>query len=253
MSPSVRRLGALGEEDVSDLHLDLLDPPGHEGRPHVALNLVLTADGRTTFRGRSEIGTRTDRALLFHLRALADLVLVGAGTVRVDPFIPAVKEERDLARRAAAGKRAQPIAAVVSGTAVLPAGNRFLSLGTERLVVTTERAPEPAVAALRSAGVDVLRIGGAEVDLAAFLGAMAERNVRLVLCEGGPMLAGALLARGLIDEVFLTHATLISAEPGARSPFETDRPLERSVRLARVSLHESDTGERYERSRISYS
>ncbi|HEX9268775.1 MAG TPA: dihydrofolate reductase family protein, partial [Candidatus Limnocylindria bacterium] len=82
------RLEAAAEEELGAVHRDLLDPPAHDGRPHVALNFVMTADGRVSYRGRAEIGTRTDRELMFHLRSLADAVMVGAGTVRADPFAP---------------------------------------------------------------------------------------------------------------------------------------------------------------------
>ncbi|MDP9265267.1 MAG: dihydrofolate reductase family protein, partial [Chloroflexota bacterium] len=84
------------------------------------------------------------------------------------------------------------------------------------------------------------------------LGAFHERGVRFLLCEGGPRLAAALLEAGAVDEVFLTHATLVTAEPGARRLFEASRALEREVRLEPVTLHRSSDGERYERSRLRY-
>ncbi|MDQ6857744.1 MAG: hypothetical protein M3Z65_01985, partial [Chloroflexota bacterium] len=71
------RLGAVGSDELASLHRDLLEPPAHEGRPHTALNFVMTADGRVSFQGRAEIGTRTDRALMAHLRSLADAVMIG--------------------------------------------------------------------------------------------------------------------------------------------------------------------------------
>ena len=236
------RLEPAGTDELSSLHLDLREPPEHEARPHVALNFVLTADGRASFRGRAEIGTRTDRELMFHLRSLADAVMSGAGTLRVDPFAPVVKD-----------RERQPLAIVVSGSASLPLGNRFFRIANPKLVVTTYRASEEAASALRHAGAEVLRLGEDDVDLAALLALLRERGVRFLLCEGGPLLAGALLVRGLVDELFLTHATRVTAEPGARRLFESAEPLTRDVRLERVSLHESESGERYERARITYS
>ncbi len=239
---SLTRLGPAGTEDLTSLHLDLRTPREHAGRPHVALNFVLTADGRASFRGRAEIGTRTDRELMFHLRSLADAVMSGAGTLRVDPFTPVVK-----------GRERQPLAIVVSGSAVLPSDNRFFQIPNPKLVATTYRASEVAASALRHAGAEVLRLGEEEVDLAALLGLLRERGVRFLLCEGGPLLAGALLVRGLVDELFLTHATRVTAEPGAKRLFESAAPLTQDVHLERVSLHQSDGGERYERARIRYS
>jgi riboflavin biosynthesis pyrimidine reductase len=249
---SVLRLAPVEEVMLDDLHLDLLRPPSRSGRPYVALNFVLTADGRASFRGRAEIGTRTDRELMFHLRSLADAVLIGAGTLRVDPFAPVVRDERALARRADAGKPAQPLAVVVSGTCVLPLENRYFAIANPRLVATSARAGDAAVGAVARREVEVLRLGADAVDLTGLLGLLAGRGVRFLLCEGGPRLAGQLLALGLVDEAFLTHATLVTAEPGARRLFEVDGPLGAAVRLERVSLHESADGERYERSRLRY-
>ena len=235
------RLGATGADDLASLHRDLLDPPAHPGRPHVALNFVMTADGRVTSQGRAEIGTRTDRELMFHLRSLAGAVLIGAGTLRVDPFAPSTK-----------GRDPQPLAIVVSRTAELPLDNRFFRHPGPRLVATTSHATPAAVSALRERGADVELFGDAAVDLAALLAAVRARGVRFLLCEGGPTLAGQLLAAELVDELFLTHATVISAEPDARRLFEGGTPPPGSVRLERVTLHESVDGERYERSRVRY-
>lgn len=239
---SLERLGVVATEDLAALHQDLRTPPEHPGRPHVVLNFVVTADGRASFRGRAEIGTRTDRELMFHLRSLVDAVMSGAGTLRVDPFAPVVHD-----------RERQALAIVVSGSGVLPPENRFFRIPNPRLVATTYRATEEAASALRHAGVEVLRVGEEEVDLAALLGMLRERDVRSLLCEGGPLLAGALLAKGLVDEIFLTHATRVTAEPGARRLFETAGGLAGDVHLERVSLHESGSGERYERARIRYS
>lgn len=239
---SLERLGAVATDDLASLHLDLRTPPDHPGRPHVVLNFVVTADGRASFRGRAEIGTRTDRELMFHLRSLVDAVMSGAGTLRVDPFAPVVKD-----------RERQPLAIVVSGSAALPPENRFFRIGNPRLVATTSRATEEAASALRHGGVEVLRLGKEEVDLAALLGLLRERGMRSLLCEGGPLLAGRLLARGLVDELFLTHAIRVTAEPGARRLFESAEGLPGKVQLERVSLHESSDGERYERARIRYS
>lgn len=239
--PELARLGPTGTEALDTLHRDLLEPPAHDGRPHVALNFVMTADGRVSFQGRAEIGTRTDRALMFHLRSLADAVMIGAGTLRVDPFAPQVQ-----------GRERQPLAIVVSRTCELPLGNRFFAHPGLRLVATAASAPAAAVATVRAAGAEVQAFGETEVDLVVLLAALRERGVRFLLCEGGPTLAGQLLAEQLVDELFLTHATLITAEPDARRLFEGSLRPTGTVRVERVSLHESADGERYERSRVHY-
>ena len=100
--------------------------------------------------------------------------------------------------------------------------------------------------------IEIVRLGEREVDLAALLALLRDRGIRFLLCEGGPTLAGQLLAGRLVDELFLTHATLVTAEPDARRLFESGLMPAETVRLERVSLHESPDGERYERARIRY-
>jgi len=238
--PELSRLGPVGADELDALHRDLLEPPPHEGRPHVALNFVMTADGRVSYRGRAEIGSRTDRALMVRLRSLADAVMIGAGTLRVDPFAPSI-----------AGQVRQPLAVVVSRSCELPPANKFFAHPGDRLVATTTAAPPAAVAAVRAAGARVETFGETDVDLDRLLGALRTRGVRFLLCEGGPTLAGELLARGSVDELFLTHAILVTAEPDARRLFEGSFRPAGTVRLRRVSLHEHD-GEWYERSLVRY-
>ena len=239
--PELVRLGAVGTDDLGSLHRDLLEPPAHAGRPHVALNFVMTADGRVSYQGRAEIGSRIDRELMFHLRSLAGAVMIGAGTLRVDPFAPSTN-----------GREPQPLAIVVSRTGELPLDNRFFRHPGPRLVATTASASSIAVSALRGAGADVEIFGETEVDLARLLSAARDRGARFLLCEGGPTLAGQLLAAALVDELFLTHATLITAEPDARRLFEGALRPPGTVRLERLTLHQSPDGERYERSRLGY-
>lgn len=233
------RLGPVGVTTVAETHLDLLDPPRHPGRPHLAVNFVLTADGRASYRGRAEIGTRTDRALMFHLRRLADAVVCGARTLDVDPFAPAMKDARS-------------IAVVVSRSCDIRLANGFFALAGPRLVATVEGADPERTAGVAATGAEVTRLGERDVDLARLLGVLGDRGARFVLCEGGPRLAGAFLAAGLVDELFLTHATLLTAEEGAHRLFEGVASFA-GARVERVALLEGPGGERYERLRVAYS
>ena len=249
--PEVRPLSPEGAVDVTRLYIDLLGGDAHGDRPHVALNMVTSADGRATLAGTADIGSRTDRALLRHLRSLADAVLIGAGTLRANDFTPRVSSREAMDRRELAARPPQPIGVVVSRLGDLPTDRKFFSLAQERVVAVSERAPEAARSALRGAGATVVAFGRDDVDLATLLRwLLRERGVRVLLCEGGPHLVGRLLAMRLIDEVFLTQAWRVTAEPGALSWVESDAALD--VRLEPVESYEGD-GERYGRFRVAYS
>ena len=213
-------------------------PPPPATRPHVAINMVSTADGRAAVAGRTTgIGTRTDRLLMRQLRAHADAVLSGANTVRAEDFLPTVPEAY-VARRLARGLAPQPAGVVVCGSGRVPRERRYFRRSDfARIVVTGTtgaQALDPAVAA-----TDWIVVAGAEtVDLAAALRVLrAEHGIRWLLCEGGPTLNYGLLAAGLVDELFLTLAPKLVAGSGPTIVEGPALPVDAPVRLHLLSLH----------------
>lgn len=249
--PEVRPLVTEGAISVAGLYLDLLGRDAEGDRPHVVLNMVTSIDGRATVRGTADIGTRTDRALLKHLRTLVDAVMVGAGTLRVNDFTPRVTSRESLERRELAMRAEQPIAIVVSHKGDVPLDSKFFGLEQERIVVVTEHATEARRKAIRDAGATVAVFGDWDVDLAALARwLLVERRVRVLLSEGGPHLAGRLLAASLVDEVFLTQSWRITGERGALSWVESPEALD-AVQLEPLESYEG-VGERYGRFHVAY-
>ncbi|NUT58469.1 MAG: pyrimidine reductase family protein, partial [Agromyces sp.] len=83
--------------------------------PAVRMNFVMSLDGAVTLEGRSGgLGDEHDRLAMQVLRTLADVVLIGAGTVRVEGYGGLRVGEADAAWRSAHGLAAQPRVAVVS-------------------------------------------------------------------------------------------------------------------------------------------
>lgn len=242
------RLG--GEVEVTSLYLDLLGTPAEGERPHVVSNMVVSADGRATLHGTADIGSRTDRALLRHLRSLVDAVLVGAGTLRASDFAPRVRDADALGRRRTAQKAEQPLAVVVSHQGALPLGARFFGLPQERIVAVAETAPRESREALAGRGATVRAFGADAVDLAALARWLrAERGVRVLLSEGGPHLIARLFGARLLDEVFLTQSWRVTGEAEALRWVE-GVALD-GVRLESLESYEGQ-GERYGRFRVRY-
>ncbi|WP_036284980.1 pyrimidine reductase family protein [Microbacterium luticocti] len=175
--------------------------------PRVRMNFVSSADGAATLHGRSgELGGRTDRALMEVLRAQADVILVGAGTVRVEGYGGVAPQEEDAAWRRAHGLSPAPRLAVVSGELNLAPGDAvFADAPVPPIVVTRASAPAARRAELESVA-EVLVCGDATVDLVAMTHAFTAQGMPQVLCEGGPHLFGSLLDAGLVDELCLTVA-----------------------------------------------
>jgi riboflavin biosynthesis pyrimidine reductase len=182
-------------------------------RPYVLLNMISTVDGRATIRGRSgPLGSRADHDLFHGLRSLVDGVLVGAQTLRTERYNRIVADAPSRTRRLARGLGEDPLACIVSTSLALDPTIPLLADSDARVAVLTPSEGELVPVAARVAYVRAVRDG--RLDLAAALGTLRRRfAVRTLLCEGGPHLAGQLIAADLLDELFLTTSPkLVSGE-----------------------------------------
>ena len=191
--------------------------------------MIATVDGRAARDGRSAtIGGDADLELLLELRAVADAVLIGTGTLRAEGYDRLVRREERRARRRAEGLSEDPLAVLLSRRFDIPwEAGLFAAPAQPVLIYTGADAGEtPDVAA----PVEVVRL---EVpSLTAMLADLHARGVRRLLSEAGPTLTGAMLAAGLIDELYLTITPLITgdaAEPniveGGRLPEDVELEL----------------------------
>jgi riboflavin biosynthesis pyrimidine reductase len=232
--------------------------PAHPERPHVFGNFVTTLDGVTSLgeqnlAGGGEISgfNSHDQMVMGILRALADAVVVGAGTLRAVPrhlwtadhVFPALRDEYAEFRRSL-GKNDPPLNVIVTGRGDvdfrLPV---FNSDRVVALVVTTEEGESKLAgrgARDQSRIVAVPRSG--ELQAFEVLDAVREaRQVAHVLVEGGPRLMGAFLSEGALDELFLTLSPQVagrqeeSYRPGLVDGvlFAPHRPLWASLRDVR--------------------
>ncbi|MEV4689109.1 pyrimidine reductase family protein [Microbacterium sp. LWH3-1.2] len=211
---------------------ELFDAYALHGRDgtRVRMNFVSSADGAVTLDDRSgALGGETDRALMQVLRTMADVVLVGAGTVRAEGYGGLKVDQADAGWRRARGLDDQPALAVVSGGLHLdPADSVFADAVRKPVIVTTDAAAAADGGRFESVAT-VLACGDPKVELAAMLDAFARRGWTQVLCEGGPHLFGALLEADLVDEVCVTLAPrFVGGDAGriVQGAAESDRRFE---------------------------
>ncbi len=209
--------------------------------PWLRANMVSTLDGAAQHDGRSQpISCPADMRIFGTLRGLADAVVVGAETVRLEGYRPARAREAFAARRAAAGQEPVPAIAVVSGSLDL---DFSLPLFTEPLVptliVTGAAAPADRVAAAQKAGARIVVAGdGSRVDPAAAVRGLADLGFTRLLTEGGPRLLGQLVAADVLDELCLTVSPMLAAGDAQRIAGGPSVEVPKRLRLA--SLLEED-------------
>lgn len=178
-------------------------------------NFVTSADGGAYVDGRSEgLSSPGDMRIFGILRVLADVVLVGAGTARIEEYKPA-RLRPALARLREGRPAAAPIALVTRSLDLDPAASLFTGPQPDArtIVITCETSPADRRAEIAKVA-DVIVAGETDVDLAQGLSELAKRGLGRVICEGGPHLLGSLAADGLLDELSLTFSPTL-AGPGA--------------------------------------
>jgi riboflavin-specific deaminase-like protein len=199
-------------------------------RPYVVCNFVVSADGKVTAAGRSAaLSDEADREVFHLLRGQVDAVMAGTGTLRVERYGRLVRDPQRREQRRQRGLAADPLAIVVSRALDVPFDIPLFQDPSSRVALYTGSAAEPPAVA---AEVTVTRMGARAADLDQVLrSAQREHGVRSVLCEGGPVLFDALLARDLVDELFVTLAPALvgGAELGMSFGPGPDAP--RALRL----------------------
>ncbi|MCR6488791.1 dihydrofolate reductase family protein [Amycolatopsis sp. OK19-0408] len=198
-------------------------------RPHVLLSAAQSLDGflDDTSPERLVLSTEDDFAVVDRLRAEADAIFVGAGTVRADNPRLLVRSPELRRRRLERGKPEQPVKVTVT-TRGLDPGAQFFTVGdTEKIVY----APPGAADAL--ADVATLVDAGNPPDFGRVLDDLGARGIENLLVEGGGGIHTRFLTEGLADELRLAIAPFFVGQPEAPR-FVGPGLYPRALRLAGV-------------------
>ena len=208
--PGFTRLSSTAPVDDAELARLYAYPEAEEPRVWVRANFIGSIDGGATVAGTSGgLAGSGDRALFMLLRSLADVVVVGAGTVRAENYGGARLGVAQRQGRRDRGQSEVPRLAIVTGSGQLDRDLRvFTDTELTPLVLTCAAALDDT--RRRLAGhAEVLNCSGDDpgrVDEAVLLAALAQRGQYRVLTEGGPVLLGSFIGRDLLDELCLTVA-----------------------------------------------
>jgi 5-amino-6-(5-phosphoribosylamino)uracil reductase len=226
MLPPVRLLfpNPADEVDVAALYAAADRPRS----PWVLVNMISTVDGATAIAGKSGgLGGPADKAVFAAIRSVADVILVGAGTVRAENYGPDAR------------------LAIVTASLDLEPDARVFTGDTRPLVLTSSDADPARRAALASVANVVDVNDGRRVDLRAALAHLEG----VVLCEGGPSLNGQLVADDLVDELCLSLSPLLAAGDSPRVAHGAGANEPRELHLAHALEEDGLLFLRYVRSR----
>lgn len=174
------------------------------------VNFISSLDGAATQNGRSGgLGNAEDQKVMGILRMLSDVVLVGAGTLRVEGYGDLGLTDQQLEWRVANGLSEHPVFATASALLDLdPASRAFADAPVRPIIFTGEAAPEVRRREMSDVA-DVVLCGTERAEPRAMLAELARRGLNQVLCEGGPHLFGALVHAECVDELCLSLSPVI--------------------------------------------
>lgn len=219
-------------------------PAAAADRPYLFGNFVQGMDGIVSFQlpGQASGGpvsgyNAQDQFLMGVLRAAADAVVVGAGTLRAEPEHRWTPEHiypkagmRWAELRRDLGKQPGLINAFVTASGDINLDAVVFRSPNIRCVVFTTAAGAERIAGMRTshpdARLDVVVAGEKTVELPEMLRKFrVEFGVAHLLVEGGPQLMGDLLSQDLLDEIFLTIAPQVIGTDGTRPTFAKGKPF----------------------------
>lgn len=241
-------LPALAEVDLDALAAHYAYPayPAHPDQPDrsvaagractVRANMVSSVDGAIVFEGQSKpISGEADWYLFGLQRALADVIVVGAGTARAEGYGPgrARLEFRHL--REAAGQPEAPTLVLVTRSGNVDADADYLGGSARAVVITCESGRRNLGQVTQRA--DVIVAGDDDVDLRSALNQLVDRGHHRVLTEGGPHLLGSLFDADVVDELTTSLSPIVV---GGESPHMVRGASGRVRNFDLVGLLESD-------------
>jgi riboflavin biosynthesis pyrimidine reductase len=202
--------------------------PRAGSRPYIYSNFVTTLDGVVSLRVRGHANggdisgfNAQDRMVMGLLRAVADVVIVGSGTLAADnqqvwtPEAICPELAAEYARlRTALGKSGPPLNVITSGSGSLNLRLPVFSSGQVQVMIITTTTGAKRLAKQRipdAVEIRAIRRGSGEIAASAICNEVcAVRGVKRVLVEGGPRLLADFFKERLVSEQFLTLAPQIA-------------------------------------------
>ena len=178
---------------------------------YVVVNAAMSVDGKLSSRQREQIAISgpSDFDRVDRIRAAADGVMVGVGTVLADnPHLTLDVEDRRV-HRLKNGRSGNPARVVADSRARTPPDARILDDEATTYVLVSSAAPTDRLEALGDAGAEIITAGSDQVDLKTAFDALETEGVNRLMVEGGGELIFSLIELGVVDELTVYVGTKI--------------------------------------------
>ncbi|TAL40655.1 MAG: pyrimidine reductase family protein [Salinibacterium sp.] len=207
--------------------------------PGVRANFVASVDGAATRAGRSGgLSSAADKRHFELLRRVADVVVVGAGTARIEGYSGLHVSPESARWRVEHGMPEHPVLALVTGHLDLdPSSPMFTDAPSHPIIFTIADAPG---AERLSRLADVVAVGASHVDVPSLVAELTSRGLTRVLLEGGPSLFASFVAANAVDELCLTISPSLEGGDGPRI-VHGDLPAPHPLHLAQLLRAPDDT------------